>query len=99
MTTACDKSARTSSAGLWVTWHPSLPREPLALWTDSTTEYYVRGAEPKDRSAPRGATVRRTAFHDDHEACPAVLRDFVAAGAAPVYHEWETAGPGPVIFT
>lgn len=42
--------------------------------------------------------MRHTAFHDDHEAFRAVLRDFIAAEITPVYHEWETAGRVPRDF-
>ncbi|MDF3293342.1 acyl-CoA dehydrogenase family protein [Streptomyces silvisoli] len=42
--------------------------------------------------------MRRTVFHEDHEAFRSTIRDFIAAEVAPVYHEWEAAGHAPRDF-
>ncbi len=42
--------------------------------------------------------MRRTVFHEDHEAFRSTIRDFIAAEVTPVYHEWEAAGHAPRDF-
>ncbi|WP_269859290.1 acyl-CoA dehydrogenase family protein [Streptomyces sp. RPT161] len=42
--------------------------------------------------------MRRTVFHEEHEAFRSTIRDFIAAEVAPVYHEWEAAGHAPRDF-